>query len=317
MVNRVYIELPKYMKNGRSFNAPPKHAIYHFNNNGKKTSISANYLYGRYSGNGLPPNRNYLRYFNIHNNPTALKRARFVVSHVLNNRLRRNSINKGHAGQIKFFAALYKNLYRNNKGNVNIRPLQLFNERQFTENNKKALNSAIANLAHRHKVSPNAIRSSNAARHAYYLSFFANRGNRAGVSGALLRTKYLLSKMPTVQINSTNSRIKKNTVLAKLMNNYYHGYSGVRAPNAPPRGATPKQIENFEIATKAYQTTKTIRKKEINKIVNRHLESITAARSAAAGGNNGRAAGGAQRQRTSPNRRAGRANTETSWRRKA
>jgi hypothetical protein len=265
MVNRVYIELPmKKNRNGRNVYAPSKHAIYHFNNNGKQTSISANYLYGRYGSRGLPSNRSYLKYFNIHDQERALKRARFVVSRVLNNRLRRNNINKGHAGQIKFFASLYKNLYKNNKGNVNIRPLSTFNTAvPFTGNKMKALNTAINNLARTEGVSPNAIRSSNAARHAYFLSYFANSENQRGIHGALIRIRHLLGKMPNVKINTTNKSIKKNAELARLMNNYYHGYSGVQAPK--------RNEKNYEKLVRAYQTTRTTRKKAINSSVNNYF----------------------------------------------
>lgn len=319
MVNRVSITLP-------NSGAPPKHAIYHFKNGNRKISISANVLYGLYgNARAIPANRQqYLRYFNTHpvNNQRALSRAQFVMSHVLQNRLGSRHINSGHAGQIRYFATLNKRL-RNGTNRVqyqNIAPLlNYYNPRVFTltPNNNKKINENINTIAQKYGVTRNAVIS-------YITSIHANALERAAASrkmntrGPLEATRYFFKKLQPVDIQKNNTIIK-NTVLNKLLTNYYTNYSSVRLPDPKPNNQ--KSINEYLEKKSALGK----RKRNILNQIRSHLNTIGRVPVAAAGGNNGRAAGGnngraaggTQRRTTSPNRRAGRANMASSWRRKA
>ena len=320
MVNRVSITLPKS-------GAPQKHAIYHFKNGNRKISISANVLYGLY-GNAMripADRRQYLRYFNTHpvNNQRALQRAQFVVSHVLKNRLGSRHVNSGHAGQIRYFATMNKRL-RNGTNRVQYNNiyslLEYYNPRFFsgtlTRNNNANINSYMNTLAQKYGVTRNAVISYITSIHANALEHAASRGTNT--RGPLQATKYFFNKLPNVAIQRNNA-INKNTNLNKLLTNYYTNYSGAPSIRLPKNK---KNVERYE----AEKQVRLKRKRDILSNIRSHLNTIGRVPVAAAaggnngraaGGNNGRAAGGAQRRTTSPNRRAGRANTATTWRRKA
>jgi hypothetical protein len=162
-------------------------------------------------------------------------------------------------------------------------------------------------LAQKYGVTRNAVISYITSIHANALEHAASRGTNT--RGPLQATKYFFNKLPNVAIQRNNA-INKNTNLNKLLTNYYTNYSGA------PSIRLPKNKKNVE----RYEAEKQVRLKRKRNILNQirsHLNTIGRFPVAAVGGNNGRAAGGAQRRTTSPNRRAGRANMATTWRRKA
>ena len=304
MANRVSITLPKPA-------APPKHAIYHFKNGNRKISISANVLYGLY-GNAtrIPTNRRqYLSYFNTNpvNNQRALKRAQFVVYHVLKQRLMPTSVNSGHAGQIRYFATLGKKLRNTNRiqhGNI-VPLLNYYNPRVFTltQNNKQKINKNINKVAQNHGVSRNAVISYITSYHANALEQFASRG--LNTSGPLRATKYFFNKLQPVAIQKNNT-INKNTILNRLLKNYYTNYSNVRIH--PPKSLNQKNINEHQ----QKKTALAARKRTILNQIRNHLSTIGRVNVASrpVGGNSGRAVSGTQNHR-----RTGRANAASTWRR--
>lgn len=233
--------------------------------------------------------------------------------HVLQNRLRSNHVNGGHAGQIRYFVAMNKKL-RNGTNSIQYKNLVPFfnysTPRIFalTRNNKAYINNYINTVAQKYGVTRNAVISYITSIHANALEHFASRGMNTRVP--LQATRYFFSKLQPVNIQ-TNKTINKNEVLNKLLTNYYTNYSGVQL-------ILPRRDENENV--KKYESAKQVRLKRKGVIlgnIRAHLNTIGRVPVAAAGGNNGRAAGGAQRQSTSPTRRVGRANTAPSWRKKA
>ena len=254
MVNRVYIELPvqSTTRNGRPIYAPPKHAIYHFKNNlGRKISVSANVLYGNTNLRTAAKTRsNIYNYFNIapRNNARANARARYVLTHVLKNRIHNGHMNTGHAAQIRNFATLYKKVLNANNfrpTNNTTRPLVNVIGKRVRGERAANLNQAITNLSTRTGVNRNKIIASVLHHYSNQLSGILNRktnnryrlteGNRnrtrtiGDIKKVLLMFKQRLVSPATIHQTTILNQVNPNNDFNRLLKQYYRNYSSLNA----------------------------------------------------------------------------------------